>query len=98
MKMIFTGNSHCGIVEFYEGVARQLGFTVSEEYENLEYDCTKIDVAVNIQKDIFDYYEERGHKPQTSAMWWCCYGPKAYEEYAENEIHIEEGFIREVEK
>ena len=57
------------------------------------YNCTKLEVAENIQTNIFDYYIDGGVPEEDIAMMWVCYGPKVNRELADNEVDIQDGFF-----
>lgn len=84
-----------GIVNLYDKVAEVLGY---EDTTNLNYDCTKIDVATNIMENIEAFYKERvdGDYVLAFGMDWVCYGPKQNKDLADDEVMIEDGFIKEV--
>lgn len=101
MKQILTLNDseieNKGVVEFYDSVALHLGYV---DIGNLQYDCRKINVALNIQDAIFAAYESSFHEPLSKdqaqeeiGMRWVISGPKTKESLANNEIEIQEGFI-----
>ena len=46
-----VANKNYGLVEFYDEVATQLGY----DKDKVEYDCTKICVAENIQDNFFAF-------------------------------------------
>ena len=90
-----VANKNYGLVEFYDKVATQLGY----DKDKVEYDCTKICVAQNIQDNFFAYYREEN--PQLSesdlnvnvGMMLVCSGPKVDKNLKDNEVEIFDGFI-----
>lgn len=78
-----------GIVQFYNGIADQLGFNHAE----CEYDCTKIEVSADIEEKIRSQYED----PQEFGMLWLVYGPKMNESLGSNTVELENGFIKKME-
>jgi hypothetical protein len=87
------------IVSLYEVVAQALG-EKNWNAENIQFDCTKINVAKNIYNAMeASAVEEFGCKHRAKdiktefAMLWCMSGPKAIDGLANNEVEVEEGFI-----
>ena len=76
------------VVEFYDNVAHIMGM----DPDPLTYDCKKMNVAINIQANIFSYLDMHFGK-DSIGMIWCCYGPKAYEGLPDDTIEIEHGFF-----
>lgn len=89
-----------GLIEFYDTVAREMGYT---NISNLEYDCTKINVAENIQDGFYSYYTENAKETNPNAnmtdvrtsitMILAINGPKVDESLKANEVEIFDGFI-----
>lgn len=90
-----VANKNYGLVEFYDEVATQLGY----DKDKVEYDCTKICVAQNIQDNFFTHYREEN--PQLSesdlsmsvGMMLVCSGPKVDKNLKDNEVEVSIGFI-----
>ena len=87
------------IVSLYEVIAQTLG-EKNWNAENIQFDCTKINVAKNIYNAMEASaveqfgYKHRAEDIQTEfAMLWCMSGPKAIDGLATNEVEVEEGFI-----
>lgn len=82
-----------GLPEFYDEVARKLGYTNTDD---LKFDCTKIDVSDKIQDAIMSYYREIKHAGiEEIAMIWCNWGPKAHEDWHDWKVQVEDGFVEE---
>ena len=89
-----------GLVEFYEAVAREMGYADTSE---LRYDCTRIDIAENIQDGFYDYYtasvKEKGSNMSDSeiqtgiTMLLAMSGPKVNHDLKANEVEVFSGFI-----
>lgn len=85
--------TYTSITDMYKKVAELAGYNVTD---NTRYNCTKINVARNIQEKLFKYYEEVEHMPKANiGMIWCIYGPKADDSLADDSVMIEEGFFYE---
>ena len=99
MKILIS-NSHCGLSDFYDAVAREMGHADTSE---LNYDCRKITVSEEIQDNIIAYYHEvaRETDPRLSesdirmgtAMALLQAGPKLDVTLKANEVEIFDGFI-----
>ena len=99
-KMLISIQPFCSIAEFYDVVAKGLGhFDTSE----LHYDCTKINVAENIQDNFYEYYAELAKEKDNTlsdndiktgtTMLLAIYGPKVDKALKKNEVEIFDGFI-----
>ena len=87
-----------GLVDFYDQVAIEMGAVCTA---NLKYDCTKVNVAPNIQDGFYEYY--KGIAEETGAdendikvgitMMLAINGPKVDENLKANEVEIFDGFI-----
>ena len=93
MKELQVELNQMSISEFYDEVARKLGYTNTDD---LNYDCTKIDVSNKIQDMIFGYYYDKGIDKDEIAMIWVCYGPKAHYDWNDWKVQVEDGFVEEV--
>jgi phage gp16-like protein len=90
----------CGVVELFDSIARQMGYKNASE---LNYDCTKINVAKNIQDMFYEFYTQLTKEADNTisdsdirigiTMLLAMSGPKVDENLAENEVEIFEGFI-----
>jgi hypothetical protein len=85
-----------GITELYDTIATTMGYRNIDE---LEYDCCKVSVAMNIQEGFFKRYREEnqdlsgGDFNMSMAMMLLNYGPKVDESLADNEVEVLDGFI-----
>ena len=90
----------CGVVELFDGVAREMGYKNASE---LNYDCRHINVAFNVQNRLYQYYtslimdedstitgEDAGMKANLLLL---NYGPKVDKNLTDDEVEIFEGFI-----
>lgn len=90
-----VANKNYGLVEFYDEVATQLGY----DKDKVEYDCTKICVAANIQDNFFAHYREENPELSESdlntgvGMMLVCSGPKVDKNLKDNEVEVFVGFI-----
>ena len=99
MKLLIQ-NKPMSIIECYEAVAVQMGYANTSE---LHYDCTKINVAENIQDEFYNYYTAiiREEQPTLSendittsiTMILAMSGPKVDKDLKANEVEIFDGFI-----
>lgn len=90
----------CGLTEFYNAVAREIGYSNTSE---LQYDCRKINIAENIQDGFYQHYAElaKETKPIPSendirvgiTMLLAMSGPKVDKALKANEVEIFNGFI-----
>ena len=99
MNKILISIPPCSLVEFYNAVATEMGCTDTRE---LHYDCTKINIAANIQEDFYEYYAKvaRETDPTLSesdirvgtTMLLAMSGPKVDKSLKANEVEIFDGF------
>lgn len=88
--------SKCSITDFYNEVARQMGYG---DTSALKYDCRNITVAPNIQENFFEYYREiNPGLPESdvrlaTAMALIQCGPKVDDTLKANEVEVYYGFI-----
>lgn len=61
--------------------------------EVISMDCTKINVAQNIQKSWYEYAEEHNIDKSSLTMTLLFAGPKAQEHLADNTVEILDGFF-----
>ena len=81
------------LTEFYHAVAKEMGYADTSE---LHYDCTKIDIAENIQNGFYDYYTKEMHPAADTVsvtMLLAMSGPKVNRDLKVNEVEVFEGFI-----
>lgn len=88
------------LTEFYDFVALELCYN---NQEDLKYDCTKVNIAENIQDEFYDYYTKlaRETDPVLSendiktgiTILLAMLGPKVDSDLKANEVEIFEGFI-----
>ena len=78
------------LVSFYDNVAETMGL----DKDAVRYDCTKIDVARNIQDSIFKSWEKLGASDFDIGMTWCNSGPKTDDKLPRDTIRIDHGFLR----
>ena len=100
MKLHIRETSKCGLSEFYDKVAREIGYI---SVDNLVYDCRHINISNDIQDNFFAYYKEiaREKDPHISdneintgtCMLLAMAGPKVDAELKENTIEVFDGFI-----
>ena len=93
-------NTLCGLVEFYDSVAREMGCT---DTSKLQYDCTKIDIAENIQDGFYAYYTALASETDPTSsendintgitMLLAISGPKVNKTLKANEVKVFDGFI-----
>lgn len=101
MKILISA-APCGILEFYEQVAREIGYTSPSE---IEYDCTKINIAENIQDGFYEYYTQIARETDLVlsesdirtgiTIRLAMSGPKVDPTLKANEVEIFDGFIIE---
>ena len=100
MKMLISIEPACSLLDFYDAVAKGTGrFNTSK----LQYDCTKINIANNIQDDFYKYYTTlaRETNPELSendirasiTILLAISGPKVDKTLKANEVEIFDGFI-----
>ena len=87
-------------MSFYDAVATEMGYTNTSE---LRYDCTKINIAANIQDGFYTYYAEKAREttPDISdndiqigiTMLLVMSGPNVDKSLKANEVEIFDGFI-----
>lgn len=91
--IIKVTGSNTTIGNFYDqiAIAQKLPITY-----DVRYDCRKVNVAKNIQENIFDYYKKLGTSASDMGMLWICYGPKVNEDLKQDEVELEEGWYMNV--
>lgn len=80
------------LIEFYNAVANEMGYADTSE---LYYDCTKIDIAENIQNGFYEYYKGKGYDTVSITMTLAISGPKVNQDLKANEVEVLDGFIKE---
>lgn len=79
-----------GKAPFYRLVCEKIGL----DFDNIKsLDCTKINVARNIQDAWYDYAKENDITTFDLTMCLAMSGPKAPEELEENTVELEDGVI-----
>ena len=84
------------VADFYDYIANLMGHENTREFK---YDCTKINIASNIQNNFFEFYREMNPELPANeanvgtAMLLACCGPKVDSELQENEVEVFDGFI-----
>lgn len=99
MKIVVEEKPY-GIIELYNAVAKEIGYADTSE---LHYDCTKINIAENIQNGMYDYYlalvrenDIYVHENEARAditLVLAMSGPKVDASLKANEVEIADGFI-----
>ena len=95
MRIIVPKRNY-SVVELYDTVAKTMGY---KYVDRLTYNCTKINVAPNIQEGFFEHYKKTS--PQASetelkmgvSMILLNYGPKTNEALKDYEVEVLDGFI-----
>lgn len=83
---------YCGIPEFYNLIARKIGY----KPEKMQFDCTKICVSKAVQNQIFSFYKiENKASEEAIAQTWVQYGPKANLPHNTCIVNVQAGFIIE---
>lgn len=90
-------NKNYELIEFYETVATEMGYTDTSE---LHYDCRKINIAKNIQNGFYEYYKANANPFAneddvviSTTMLLACSGPKVDTNLKANEVEVFDGFI-----
>lgn len=91
MKKIKVAMREQSIVQFFDDVARELGYS-EKQIEIAEYDCRKILVSEDRFNFIRRYYGDAG--AEAFGMSWVCYGPKTDETMIEEDVQVEDGFVK----
>ena len=89
-----------GIADLYEVVAKEMGYADTSE---LHYDCTKINVSLDIQDAFYEYYDgiSKEINPDITEMeastattvLLAVSGPKAVLHLHANEVEVFDGFV-----
>ena len=99
MKLLIS-TEPCRLCDFYDIAAREMGY---EHTSDLQYDCTKINIAPNIQDNFYTCYTRlvKETDPQLSdndisvgiTMLLAMSGPKVDINLKANEVEVFDGFI-----
>jgi hypothetical protein len=99
MKLTIAEGKY-NLVELYDAIASQMGYADTSE---LHYDCRKVNIAFNIQENMYDYYYEHARETDKTlsdndikigtTMLLIMSGPKVDNDLKANEVEIFEGFI-----
>lgn len=107
MKLHIRETAKCGLSEFYDKVAREIGYI---SVDNLIYDCRHINVSKEIQDEFSAYYKEQAKEIDpyisdtdirtSTAILLAMGGPKVDVSLKVDEVEVFAGFItkREVEE
>lgn len=100
MKIMISNNEPCGLTEFYDMVAREIGCS---DISKLKYDCTQINVAENIQDNFYKHYDKIARETEFEqdeneikvgiTMLLTHFGPKVDSALKANEVEVFDGFI-----
>ena len=100
MKILISNCKPMSLIQLYDMAAREMGHTITSE---TNYDCTKINIAVNIQDGFYEYYTAlaKETKPVPSendikigiTMLLAMSGPKVDKALKANEVEVFDGFI-----
>lgn len=100
MSKFLISNEPMSIIECYEAIARQMGYAHTKK---LHYNCTKVNVAQNIQDGFYEFYtkKETRSNPNVNTrelqvqitMLLAMSGPKVDAELKANEVEVFDGFI-----
>lgn len=80
----------CGLTEFYDNVARRMGF---DNTVDLQYDCRKICITKSIDKCIWQHCFKEGMSGFEISAMLLSFGPKANLERLGYYVEVEDGFI-----
>jgi hypothetical protein len=100
MKILISNYKPCSLIDLYEAAAKEMGCTDTSE---IKYDCTKINVAENIQDGFYEHYlalikenDIYSHENEARAdvtLVLAMSGPKVDKSLKANEVEIFDGFI-----
>lgn len=91
MTLNFENIKDLELFEFYEYVAFLLG--VDTSLNNTIYDCTKMDVAKNIEDNFYELYRKKGASDWEITMGLLQSGAKVDHTLQDNEVVVSEGFV-----
>lgn len=91
-------HNNYSITGLYDTIATTMGY---KNVNDLEYDCSKVNVANNIQDGIYEKYVELGKEQKLSehevrvgiTMLLAISGPKVDENLVDDEVEVFDGFI-----
>jgi hypothetical protein len=99
MKITLPNYKPMSIIELYEAAATEMG---CENTSEIKYDCTKINVAENIQDGFYEYYlalvrenDTYSHENEAMAditLVLAMSGPKVDKALKANEVEVFDGF------
>ena len=89
---IKVSGTKTSIGTLYDVIAVAMNLPVNDD---ARYDCSKVNVAKNIQENVFEYYKDSGMNEESVCMLWLCYGPKAVDYLADDEVELKEGWYKE---
>lgn len=99
-KIMISNCKPMSLIQLYDMAAREMGHTITSE---TNYDCTKINIAENIQDKFYEYYTEKAKEEQPTlsendittgiTMLLAISGPKVDKALKANEVEIFDGFI-----
>ena len=100
MKILISSYKPCSIIELYEAAAKEMGHN---DTSKIKFDCTKINVAENIQDGFYEHYlalikenDIYAHENEARAditLVLAMSGPKVNTSLKVNEVEIFDGFI-----
>ena len=100
MKITISNYKPMSIIELYEAAAKEMDYPTTSE---TKYDCTKINIAENIQDGFYEYYlalirEKDIYYHENEAMAditlvLAMSGPKVDKALKANEVEVFDGFI-----
>lgn len=92
---LFIPNKNYSLIELYDTIATTMGLNT----DLCRYDCRKIEIASNLQDNIYRYYiDENSDKTKTEVelavtMMLALSGPKINKQLQNNQVKIYDGFI-----
>ena len=99
-KIIAIKKANYSLPELYDIVAREMGYADTSE---LHYDCRKINIAENIQDNLYEYYKAKAKETDPylsdndikvgTTMLLAMSGPKVDDDLKANEVKIFDGFV-----
>lgn len=88
-------NQKYELIELYDRIATEMGL----DSDTCRYDCRKVEIAKNLQDNIYQYYvEQNPDKPKCEiefsvTMLLAVSGPKVNKQLSDNQVEIYDGFI-----
>lgn len=74
------------------GLYESIGASLGVYTDKLRYDCTKIDVSLNIQSNMFETFERR-YPGDSVGMIWALSGPKTDRALPDDTVVLFNGFF-----